>query len=178
MLFARASVKAFVALNVNILVIDIAEQSEIIDFTKQAITGLSKKYPKLNLNLLSFQLNSKHLESDFDFTPVEINDQIHLALFHTKVFKTAQGQFLDPSWWIQFVQSVFRESKIHLNLYSGDIAEFKQWYEVLKLNHNFEPHTLNLLDVFDLLYPPEVESFEVWFELQVINALKSLKSGE
>lgn len=163
-------------MKINLLVIDIAEQSEIIDFTQEALEKLSIKFPKLELCLQSFQLNSKQLERDFDFTPIKIEDQIHLALFHTKIFKTVNGEFLEASWWIKFMQSVFNGGHICACLYSGDITEFKQWYDLMRSNSSFQPERLQLLDVFDLLYPPKYDSFESWLETELAMVIKSLKS--
>lgn len=163
-------------MKINLLVIDIAEQSEIIDFTRQAIESLTEKFPHLKLNLKCYQLKSRNLESDFDFSPINIEDQIHLALFHTKIFKTNRGYFLEATWWIKFIQSVFGLGRINLCLYSGDIQEFKQWFEILKSNHTFETENLQFLDVFDLLYPPEEGSFDQWLEKQLAGIIQSIKN--
>ena len=152
----------------HIVVIDIEEQPEVIQFSQEGIEWLQSRNSTENFKLSEYKLRSKQRESLYDFSPVKEVLNIDLVLLHTKTLINENGVFRDKLWLLELLKSFQFNASSKLIFYSGNISDFNSWLQE-HVGHDEFGNIPNLSevitkDVFELLYPTNFDSFELWLE--------------
>jgi hypothetical protein len=149
---------------VHVGVIDIDEQDEVIEFLTEALEKGHHSF-RDRVAFEAFQLKPHGEECDYDFGAMEFSTDLHLLFWHTKTLKGAGRHFKDSFWFKPTLESMKLAKNAKIWFYSGDIEEFIQHLNWMK-RQVAEPLfradlEVKCIDVFDLLYPQDME-LEEW----------------